>query len=117
MEQQEIFRVLGQATLKSVEVINNWKQAILHIERQEKSVGFRSSYVDADNKEVEISTTAEYSAVKAVKALYKHTSEFPLKHKDWNKAKFVVTPDYKFKIEYIWDQEWQDEIDRLNKTS
>ncbi|MCL1670015.1 hypothetical protein M2T82_18285 [Elizabethkingia ursingii] len=31
----------------------------------------------------------------------------------WNKAIFTLTPDGDFDMEFIWDQELQNEIDRL----
>lgn len=115
MQQEEIFQILGEATLKSVESIEGWSSAILYIERQEKSVGFKSSYKDENGKEIRVDTEADYFASKAVKQLYNFTSDHPLEHKDWNKAIFTVTPDSKFNIQYIWDQELQDEVDEFNR--
>lgn len=115
MEQNEIFEILGQATLKSVEGILNWSKALLYIERQEKSVGFKSSYIDEKGQEIEVDTEADYFTSKAVQNLYNITSNHPLQHKNWNKARFEITSNGKFHIEYKWDQEWQDEIDRYDK--
>ena len=33
----------------------------------------------------------------------------------WNQAIYTLTPDGKFDMEFIWDQELQDEIERLSK--
>ena len=32
----------------------------------------------------------------------------------WNRALFVLLPKNDFEIEFIWDKEWQDEIDSKN---
>ncbi len=94
--------------------IRNWHKAILYIERQEKSVGFKSSYINEKDEEVRIDTEVDYFTSKAVQNLHKNTTNHTLIHIKWNKAKFIITPDSEFEIEYIWDQEWQDEIDRSN---
>ncbi|HEY8400102.1 MAG TPA: immunity protein YezG family protein [Cytophagaceae bacterium] len=44
-----------------------------------------------------------------------HTTTTEEDKNKWNKAKFSVTPDGKFDMEFIWDQEWQDEIDGYNQ--
>ena len=36
-------------------------------------------------------------------------------HNRWNRAVFKLWPDGKFNMEFIWDQELHDEIERLNK--
>jgi hypothetical protein len=35
----------------------------------------------------------------------------------WNKAIFTLSQEGKFDMEFIWDQELQDEVDRLAKSS
>lgn len=44
MDQVEIYSVLSDATLKSAANVADWNEAILYIEHQEKSVGFKSAY-------------------------------------------------------------------------
>ncbi|HEY8400099.1 MAG TPA: hypothetical protein VIK89_02495 [Cytophagaceae bacterium] len=115
MDQQKIFEKFAAATLKSVQNINDWKKALLHIERQEKSVGFKSSYINSLDEEIKIDTEVDYYTSKAVQELYKITTKHPLKHINWNKALFSLYPNNHFEIDYMWDQEFQDEINRLNK--
>jgi hypothetical protein len=39
-------------------------------------------------------------------------NEFP-KHKNWNRAKYTLFPEATMNIEYIWDEQLQNEVDRL----
>ena len=49
-----------------------------------------------------------------IEDLYQITrNELPI-HKNWNRAKYMLYPEGKMNIEYIWDQELQDEVDQLN---
>ncbi|MFA0960281.1 hypothetical protein AB9P05_00595 [Roseivirga sp. BDSF3-8] len=114
MSQEEIFQILGKAALKSVANISEWKEVILYIERQEKSIGFKSSYISVDDQEIRVDTEADYFTSKAVKNLYDLTSKHPMKHKNWNKAKFIVDLENQFHIEYIWDQDWENEINSFS---
>jgi len=45
--------------------------------------------------------------------LYNIMTEEGDQHK-WNKAKFKLTPDGKFSIDFDWDQALADEVARLN---
>lgn len=114
MEKKEIYEILAEATLKSVINITDWIKVKLYIERQEKSVGFESAYINVHDEEILVDTEADYFASKAVKELYHFTNQ-SLEHKDWNKAVCTVTIDGELSIEYIWDQEWQDEIDSYDR--
>ena len=113
MEQKEIFEKLANVTLKSVENISNWYKAILYIERQEKSVGFKSSYLNEKEEEIFIDTEADYFTSKAVQELYKLTQSHNLTHINWNKAKFIIDSKNKIDIEYYRDENWQNEVDNL----
>ena len=45
--------------------------------------------------------------------LYKITAQSP--KNDWNRAKFTLYPDGNFEIDFKWDQDLADEIERLSK--
>ncbi len=114
MEAKEIFNKFAVVVLDSIAEINDWNKAILYIKLLKGSTGFESSYINLKNEEIRIDSCADYFTHKAVKGLYEITqNEFP-KHKDWNRAIFALYPDNKFEIEYIWDQELQDQVDNYN---
>jgi len=75
--------------------------------------GFESAYIDSNDIEIRVDTEADYNTSKCVHELFRVTSTHPLQHTKWNKAKFVLYPDYKFEIEYSWDQEWQYRVDSM----
>jgi hypothetical protein len=111
MRQKEIFEALALSTYKSVENINDWERAILYIQRIPGSVGFRSSYLNDQSELIPIDTEAGYLEGKLVHELYEiTTTQFPI-HANWNRAVFTLSPDHKFEIEYIWDQELHDELE------
>lgn len=114
MKEKEIFQILGESTLVSVSNIDLWKCAMLKIKRLEGNVGFESSYVNEQNSTIDIDTSVNYKTAKAVFELYDITQNHKLNHVDWNRAIFTVYPNREFNIEYIWDQELHDEIERLN---
>lgn len=114
MEVKEIFGKIGETVKQSVENIDGWKKAILYIKKLSGNTGFDSSYIDSSGEEIKIDTTANYYTHKAIGELYKITqTQFP-KHKNWNRAIFTLFPNNKFEIEYIWDQELQDQVDGYN---
>ena len=54
-----------------------------------------------------------YNLFKEFEKLYKVTTQNP--KNNWNRAKFTLEPDGNFDIEFEWDQDLADEIERLNK--
>jgi len=116
MENIDIFLTLKEVVKKSISNIEKWDKALLYIKKMKGNTGFESSYI-YDGNEVKIDTTANYLTHKAVTKLYDITqNEFP-KHKDWNRAIFTLFPNNKFEMEYIWDEELQQEVDGYNNSS
>lgn len=114
MEIKEIFSEIGLTVKKSVENIENWSIALLHIKKLLGNTGFESSYINSQGEEIKIDTNVNYRTHKIISELYDITrTQFP-RHKDWNRAIFKLFPNNKFEIEYIWDQELQDEVDKYN---
>ena len=110
MDIKDIYNILSESALRSVVDVSGWVKVNLYIERQVKSVGFKSTYVNSDQEEVKVDTEADYFTSKAVKELYNYTRELP-QFEDWNRAVCSVSSNDQLSIEYVWDQEWQDEID------
>lgn len=89
----------------------------IEMERQEKMSGFSIVYIDESGEEryVSIKNIEKRSDLySAILDLYTITQTQPPIHKDWNRAVFTLYPDGKVNMEYIWDAEWQAEIDKYN---
>lgn len=86
----------------------------IEMERQEKMSGFSIVYIDESGEEryVSIKDIEKRSDLySAILELYTITQTQPPIHKDWNKAVFTLYPDGKVNMEYIFDAEWQAELD------
>ena len=83
----------------------------IEMNRQVNSTGFGARYIDESGtrKSMYIESKNELCAV--IEELYTITQTQPPIHKDWNKAVFTLYPDGKVNMEYIFDVEWQAEVD------
>jgi hypothetical protein len=116
MEQKEIYFALAEAALKSVNKVDLWTKSILYIKRLEGNVGFESYYTIKDDLEIPIDTEADYQTSLAVHELHKFMSITFGDNSKWNRLKFTLFFDNKIETEFIWDEELQNEIDKLNRT-
>lgn len=117
METTEIFELLANKALDSIKGIKDWKSVSLKIKRLEKNVGFESYYTDLKNNIIDVDTNVNYQTAKAIHKLYDITQNHPIEHKNWNRAIFTLYPDNSFEIDYIWDQDLQNQVDTYNKES
>ena len=113
MTQSEIYDLLANNVLDSVEKISNWHEAGLRIKRLEGNVGFEGFYINQVGAAIDIDSNASWATAKAVHELHAFTQH--LGNTKWNRAIFKVTREGKFNVEFIWDQELQDEVDRYNR--
>ena len=74
--------------------------------------GYGARMIDIDGKLCGLEP--DFDSDTAIQELYTITQTQPPIHKDWNKAVFTLYPDGKVNMEYIWDAEWQAEIDKYN---
>ncbi|TDW46560.1 hypothetical protein EV144_106232 [Flavobacterium sp. 270] len=110
MKIEEIYQAIGQSIVDSIE--ENWDYAILDIKYTGKSGGFSLNYfIDGDEKNSEY--TGGYSIYKTVKELHEITTEGG--NNRWNRIEFKLSSDGKMNLEFIWDQELFDELERLSK--
>ncbi len=114
MEQEDIFFELALAAKKSVEKVQNWTKAILKIKRFEGNVGFESFYALNVEDEIPIDTQVSYKTAMAVNELHKNMATLFGNNSKWNRLIFILFPDNKIKVEYIWEEQLQNEVDRLN---
>jgi len=111
MTADEIYHFIGQTIVDSI--TEDWRVAMLHIERQHKYTGIKGEY--ENSKEI-ISSMDDsllgYHFSTHIHQLHSITTESG--HNRWNKLNFVLYPGGKFEMDFIWDQTYQDEIDLLN---
>lgn len=111
MDTKEIYHKIGQSIFDSIET--SWDSAVLEIKYTGKSGGFHLNYFYND-EEFNAEYSGDYNMYKTIKELHKTTTEEGIYTK-WNRIVFKLTPDGQMELEYIWDQELYDEIERLSK--
>lgn len=90
-----------------------WIKADLNIEVIGQMVSFTGIYFDETNEKKQIDVDEfDFQLTFDVLELNKIMNEEDNK---WNKSIFHLTSDGEFDMEFIWDQELQDEIERLAK--
>jgi len=94
-------------------VINGeWVKAKLDIEVIGEMVSFTGNYLNNKNETKQIDVDEfDFQLTFDVLELHKITTEGG--NNTWNRAVFSVQSDGAFDMEFIWDQELQDEIERL----
>ncbi len=114
MNQIEIFTHIATSIVGTFSKDEKFLSAVLEMMRLNKVVEY-TGYYYKDNKEKEwldvfnIEIDDEY-----IHKLYDITQNEPPIHTNWNRAKFTLFSDGKIEMEYIWDQELQDEVDGYN---
>lgn len=117
MGQKEIFNLLAAGLIDDIPKGTRFREAILNIMRQEGVVEFNSYLIDSSGKKIDMEVSMGYKYAKAILELYTITQTQAPIHANWNRAKYIFYPDSKMSIDYIWDQNLQDEIDRLNASN
>ena len=114
MNQKEIFNLLAHGIIDALPQGEQFERTVLWIMcLDENVVEFNAKMINGDvEKSLEINMGYKYA--KAVLKLHQITQNEPPIHKNWNRAKYTLYPEGKMNIEYIWDQELQDEVDRHN---
>lgn len=110
---EEIYNFIGQCIYDNLPT-DEWLLATLNIEVDKGYAGFDGEFTSMDNQTKNMSLrNFPDDFDDAIHRLYEITTEGG--HNRWNKAKFTMDANHKFEIEFIWDQEQQDEVDELNK--
>lgn len=92
----------------------DFDKAVLEIKRLEGNVGFTGHYIDEGGNKRWLNIFDFDLDHNVIHDLYRQTQEGDLCHKNWNRSIFTLLPNNKFEIEYIWDQELQDQVDGYN---
>lgn len=114
-EEKQIFNSLGSNIIKS-ELDDKWSYSILKLTVIGNSVEFNLNYYYSNGSKKNTKYKNSFLLSKEVMKLHSLTNAHP-NYKNWNRAQFTIFPDGKMEIEYIWDQELQDEVDKYNDES
>lgn len=107
----EVYNSLGQFVMDLIGE-NDWTRAELNIKIQPKVLGMSGNSFNGEQR-TNLRTKYPEELGNKIKWLHELTTEGG--NNKWNKGKFVMTPDDKFEFEFIWDEEWQNEVDSYNK--
>jgi hypothetical protein len=111
MTVNEVYNSLGSFLLGLLPN-GEWSKAELNLKIQPKVVGM-SGKCYTPVKEVSLRTKFDDALEEKIKWLHTVTTEGG--HNKWNKARFSITPDNNFNVDFFWDEKWQEEVDRYNK--
>ena len=115
MDQKEIFNLLANGIIDALPQGEQFERVLLSIICLDGNVvEFSAKMINGDT-EKSLDINMGYKYAKAVLKLHEITQNEPPFHKNWNRAKCTLYPEGKMNIEYIWDQELQNEVDRLNR--
>ena len=107
----EIYQAIA-GNIKAV-IPEEWVSAELNIETIGTMVSFIGEYMNANKEKKQINVDEfDFQLTFDILELHRITADESNK---WNKATVHLTPEGKFNMEFIWDQQFYDEIDRLSK--
>ena len=112
--EKEIFNKIALAIIDIIPQGEAFNSAVLEIKRLTNNVGYNGYYfIEGEIKKWMDIFSFDLDS-KIIEHLYEATQTKSPIHTDWNRAIFTLFPNNKFKIEYIWDQALQDEVDKYN---
>ncbi len=113
MTVDEVYLEIGQNICNIIED-DEFLSATLKIERLHKYVGYNGFYFNGKNERKYLDVRNLEINSESIHELYAITTDGG--HNRWNRLEFTLLPTFKFDLQFIWDQEWQDEVDGYNKT-
>jgi|GEM_PF-602694 len=115
--EKEIFNQIANSIIDILPKGVGFRRAVLEIKRLVGNVGFTGFYLTEDDEKKWLDIFSFNLDDSYIEDLYQITQNEPPIHKNWNRAKYTLYSEGKMNIEYIWDQELQDEVDRFNNQS
>jgi hypothetical protein len=112
VEISEIYNLLGTFILETIPD-PDWQLAYVNIKLLPKNIGMSGRYADISGIEKSLKTKFGDEVANALFELHKVTTEGNKNR--WNRAIFKIWPDGKFNMEFIWDQELDDELKRMSE--
>lgn len=111
---EDILNNIGEDIINIIPEGEIFDLAFLEITKFVASVQYTGYYMQ-DNAKHWLKVGNLNTSVQAIQELHFLTqNKFPI-HKNWNKVNYTLYPEGRFRVEYIWDQELQDKIDRYQK--
>jgi hypothetical protein len=111
MKVEEIYTAIGQSIVDSIDA--DWEKSILRITYTGNSIKYNLGYWDTEDIEKDSDYVGGYEIMKKIDKLHEITTEGG--HNKWNRIEFKLTADGDMELEFIWDQELFDELERLAK--
>jgi len=108
----EIYQAIAD-NMESV-IAEEWAYAELNIETIGTMVSFIGEYMNANKEKKQINVDElDFQLTFDILELHRISTEDGVNK--WNKATAHLTSEGKFNMEFMWDQQFYDEIDRLSK--
>lgn len=111
MKIEEIYQVIAQSIVDSIDA--DWEKSILRITYTGTSIEYNLGYWDNNPIEKDSDYNGGYEIMTKIEELHKITIDGG--NNKWNRIEFKLTSDGEMNLEFIWDQELFDELERLSK--
>lgn len=111
MNISECFKIVNNF-LESLIEVQDWKKASLVIEIQPKLLGLKGKVILLDLNSISLKTRPDDRVKEAIHQLHLNTAISD--NTKWNFLEYEIQKDGSFSVKYIWNQEYQDEVDRSN---
>lgn len=111
MKIEEIYQVIAQSIVDSIDA--DWEKSILRITYTGSSIEYNLGYWDNNPIEKDSDYNGGYEIMTKIEELHKITIDGG--NNIWNRIEFKLTSDGEMNLEFIWDQELFDELERLSK--
>ena len=114
MTVNEIYTYIGQKLFDSIpEELEGWEKAVMHCKRLDRFfTGGGKLFIDG-SKEIRLDKfEAGWEMSRYIHQLYEITTEGNTNR--WNRLEFTLFSNFQFDLQFVWDQELQDEVDGFN---
>jgi hypothetical protein len=108
----EIYQTIA-SNIKDSAILDNWERGVLNLKVFVDTVEYNLNFFSPDGEKKGAKFKRHPQMTEMILHLHGTTTEGG--HNRWNRAVFKMWPNNKFEMEFIWDQELADEIERLNK--
>lgn len=112
MKIEDVYQLITDRVIQGMTAVN-WSKAVADIERVKGMVSFKGEYLTESGEQKSLESPFGFFDAQAIHELHTITTENGKSR--WNKLKFTLFPTGKFELNFIWDQEYQDKIDKANE--
>lgn len=100
--------------LLKINEIDTWNILVVEIELQPNFIGISGFCITNQDKRISLRTRTDDHFDDIIKSYHIYNSDINNK---WNKINFSLNLNRSESLSFIWDQEYQNEIDELNLTA